>query len=339
MRIDLIPATGRFYKANLHSHTNVSDGHVSPEELKKIYKDHGYSIVAFTDHDVFITHNDLTDGDFLALNGYELAVRAPSYPEYALNLHMCWIALDPEKKVQKYYYKTKFIEKNPDTICLDPNMEPLVREYTGEYISDLMKKGREDGFFVTYNHPQWSLETLREYGGFEGMNALEVYNHGCVVAGYEDCDIRVYDEMLRDGKQIYCIASDDCHLSKPVGDRRCDALGGFTMIKAENLDYRTITKALLDGYFYASNGPLIDELFVEDGRIYVRCPAADKIVMNTGHRRASVVYAKEGEPLTEASFELRPNDRYVRISVFDKEGHVARTNAYFPHQVGVEPNV
>ena len=47
---------------------------MSVEEIKKLYKEKGYSVVAFTDHDVFLQHNDLTDGEFLALNGYEMEI-------------------------------------------------------------------------------------------------------------------------------------------------------------------------------------------------------------------------------------------------------------------------
>ena len=39
------------FKANLHSHSTLSDGKLSPAELKKIYKEHGYSVLAVTDHD------------------------------------------------------------------------------------------------------------------------------------------------------------------------------------------------------------------------------------------------------------------------------------------------
>ena len=34
------------YKANLHSHSNLSDGELTPEQLKEAYKSHGYSILS-----------------------------------------------------------------------------------------------------------------------------------------------------------------------------------------------------------------------------------------------------------------------------------------------------
>ena len=35
MRQELLPARGKFYKANLHMHTTISDGELTPEEVKK----------------------------------------------------------------------------------------------------------------------------------------------------------------------------------------------------------------------------------------------------------------------------------------------------------------
>ena len=54
----LLPENG-FYKANLHSHTTVSDGALTPEEAKKAYQAEGYSIVAFTDHHKYAWHREL----------------------------------------------------------------------------------------------------------------------------------------------------------------------------------------------------------------------------------------------------------------------------------------
>ena len=39
MKRYLLPETGTFYKANLHCHSNLSDGKLSPAQIKKIYMD------------------------------------------------------------------------------------------------------------------------------------------------------------------------------------------------------------------------------------------------------------------------------------------------------------
>ena len=61
MKTYLLPENGTFYKANLHCHTTISDGRMTPEEVKNAYKEQGYSIVAYTDHDVFIPHPELCE--------------------------------------------------------------------------------------------------------------------------------------------------------------------------------------------------------------------------------------------------------------------------------------
>ena len=76
MRKYLLPDSGNFYKANLHVHTTVSDGQMTPEEIKRIYKEHGYSIVAFTDHEIMVPEPHLTDGEFLAITSTEISVNS-----------------------------------------------------------------------------------------------------------------------------------------------------------------------------------------------------------------------------------------------------------------------
>ena len=71
-RIELLPRVYGSYKANLHCHTTYSDGNLSPEQVKEHYKANGYSVVAFTDHNVLIDHSALNDKDFLALVGLEV---------------------------------------------------------------------------------------------------------------------------------------------------------------------------------------------------------------------------------------------------------------------------
>ena len=71
----LISPDKKQYKANLHCHSTYSDGAKTPEELKEMYRAHGYSILAITDHETPQSHTDLTDEDFLMLTGYECYIR------------------------------------------------------------------------------------------------------------------------------------------------------------------------------------------------------------------------------------------------------------------------
>lgn len=59
MKKYLLPEKGDFYKANLHCHTNISDGKYTPEEIKEIYKSRGYHVVAYTNHNSYNYHKEL----------------------------------------------------------------------------------------------------------------------------------------------------------------------------------------------------------------------------------------------------------------------------------------
>lgn len=335
MKKYLLPPNGRFYKANLHCHSTVSDGRLTPEEIKKYYMEHGYSVVAYTDHDILIPHDELAEEDFLPLHGYEMEINAYWDGDFTLTktCHMCLIALERDNLKQacwhrenylfgnapKYREQAQFYEEEPD----------YVRTYTPECISNMMKKGREHGFFVTYNHPVWSMEERDQYINYHNMHAMEICNYGCVVGGYDDYVPAIYDEMLRAGKRIYCIAADDNHNYGGVTGPASDSFGGFTMIKADKLDYRTITEALEKGHFYASQGPEIKALWYEDGKLHIECGPVKSIVFSFGTRRTEAFYAPGGEYLTSAQIPVVDNCIYVRVTVTDENGKPANTNAYF----------
>ena len=326
MKKYLLPEEGSFYKANLHCHSTVSDGRWSPARLKQEYMAKGYSVIAYTDHDVLIPHPELTDEHFVALSGYEMEIdEVRQDGKQGKCCHMCLVAIEPDNVKQVCWHRTKYLFGNARNhreqvqFHDEPDYE---RSYTHECISDMMRRGREAGFFVTYNHPVWSLEDFRDYSGYEGMHAMEICNWGCVVEGYDDYVPQVYDDLLRLDKRIYCIGADDNHNSIE------DSFGAFTVIKAPKLEYRAITQALLDGHFYASQGPEIQALWVEDSRIHIRCSDAREIQCNYDIRRA-YCSRSEDEPLREASFPLPEKASYVRLTVTDFEGKHANTNAYW----------
>jgi hypothetical protein len=246
---------------------------------------------------------------------------------------MCLIALDPDNYQQVCYHRERYLFGNSpkyrDLIQFDASQPDFVREYTPECISTMMKTGRENGFFVTYNHPTWSLETYEQYTKYRGMHAMEIVNYSCLDMGFEDYNPRVYDEILRTGNRIFCIAADDNHNGE--GDRKYhDSFGGFTVIRADKLDYRTITRALENGDFYASMGPEIHDLYVEDNTVYITCSPVKQITLHCGVRRCKRVAARDGEYLTEASFPIDPEGNiYFRLAVHDENGNHANTSAYF----------
>ena len=332
MKKYLLPETGNFYKANLHCHSTVSDGKWTPAQIKENYMEQGYSIVAYTDHDVLIPHPELTDDKFLALNGCEFEVDEMGiWGKDRKNCHFCAISLDVDNITQPCWHREKYQFSNAvnyrDKVKFDDSESDWEREYSSEYISKMMQNCVEKGFFVTYNHPTWSMEGCKDYMGYNGMHAMEICNYGCVVVGYDEHNSKEYDEMLRGGKRIYCVATDDNH------NGRADSFGGFTMIKAEQLEYRTITKALEDGNFYASEGSIINELWYENGKVHISFEPAREAFITKGVRKSQISKTENGELITEAVFDMEDDDIYFRITVVGEDGKRAYTNAYFMDEI------
>ena len=339
MKKYLLPEKGNFYKANLHCHTTISDGKLTPEEVKALYMKHGYSVVAFTDHDILIPHQELKDEHFLPLNGYEVEVNEPSNGrefKHIKTCHMCFVALDPDNLKQVCWHKDKYLFGNaPGYIdkSVHDDDENYIREYSHEGVNDMIRKARENGFFVTYNHPRWSLEEYPDYMGYEGMNAMEIANYGCIVAGFPEYNPQIYDDILRSGKRIFCIGADDNHNDFEIDGPYMDSCGAFTVIKAEKLEYRDITRALEQGHFYASQGPEIKELWYEDGNLFVKTSPARKITFSFGSRKAMSFYGTDEDPITEASLAIPSDSGFVRVTVLDEHGLPANTNAYFTDEL------
>jgi hypothetical protein len=337
MKKYFLPEGMNSYKANLHCHSTVSDGARTPEEIKELYKKQGYSIVAYTDHNIMLPHPELKDEEFLPLTGVEFDISNDTGDtSEGETCHFNFIALDENMDITPFWnrevYAPKFKESSLSLIKVDESLPDFKREYTIDCISGMMEYGRENGFFVTYNHPYWSYETYPRYMGYHGMHAMEIINTisrtGTGIYEYND---KVYDEMLRGGKQIFCIAADDCHIKFPFGHRKCDACRSYTVIKAEKLDYPTISRALINGDFYSSEGPVIKSLWYEDGKVCIETEPVDKIVFTTNPGRGMAYFdeSENGSGLTYAEHPFTEKNNYIRITINDKSGNRAYTNAYF----------
>lgn len=331
MKYWLLPEKGNFYKANLHSHSTVSDGTLSPAEMKELYKSHGYSILCCTDHEIMVPHHDLSDDDFLMLTGFELGFdeEKDDFLE-ARVCDLCVISLSKDNITQPCFHRTKY--HNPERngeISFDEAQADFEREYNSEIINEAIRICREKGFFVTYNHPTWSLEHYEEYIKYSGMNAMEICNFSSFIDGYDEYNGKAYDDFLRKGERIFCIAADDNHNRRDPKCRMWDSFGAFTFIKAEARTYENIADALLKGNFYSSEGPEIYGLWLEGDKLHVECSPADKVTCTVNKRRCMSRYNENTGEITHAVFEIKPSDGYFRVTVTDKNGKKADTNAYF----------
>ena len=331
MKKILLTEQKNFYKANLHCHTTLSDGKLTPNEIKDMYKAHGYSAVAFTDHDIMLPHHELTDDEFVALTGFETEINetgskpTDDFPfRFQKCCHICMIALDPDNDIQPLFNIDDYFVGNSGLykhlVKYDSKNPPYVREYSR--ISEYMQQGRNRGFFVTYNHPAWSMQDYSDYMSYHGMHAMEISNYGCIINGYLDYNPRVYDDILRGGEKIFAVSADDTHGTN-------HAFGGYVMINADTLSYKSLTDALVAGNFYAVNGDggaTISKLWVDNRKIGISCSGAVKISVTTDIRRA---YSVSGDNVKEAEFDIHPDAKYFRIEITDSKGRYTNTNAYF----------
>ena len=328
MKKYLLPHGTNVYKANLHAHTNISDGVLSPEEVKELYKSHGYSVVAYTDHDLLIPHCELCDESFLALPGFEAQFngsnRYPGIPNEK-KCHLCFVGGTTQPCWNEEYAYIGNAKKHRALVAFDEETSPFVREYTPECINTMIKEARKKGFFITYNHPAWSLEDYEQYMKYEGMHAIEIFNYGTEKLGFQSSSPHVYDDILRSGRNIFAVAADDNH-NRPGVD---DSLGGFVMIMAEKLDPDSVMQALFQGDFYASTGPAFHDIYVENDTLFIECSDASSISLTTDGRKTKYVHSENGDMLNEAAFALDFDFRYFRITVKDLKGNYAYTNAFF----------
>ncbi len=333
MKRYLLPKDKNFYKVNLHCHTTCTDGHCTPEQIKEAYKKMGYSAVAFTDHEMLIAHNDLTDSEFVALHGYEIAVNEPvkmpfdDIKTYHIN------AIYKSKDFEKMLYFNpghcfKCPPELPPTVKYDRFLEK--KEYSVEWINKMAKELSEAGYFVNYNHPGWSLQTAEDYLPLKNFYGFEVHNTSAKGTSYTFTD---YYNMLNRGDQnVVPIASDDNHNScgfENIYDSAVsDSFGGYNVIAADKLTYEDLIKGLENKDVYASTGVEIKSLYIENNHLFIDCSPASEIIMYRGGRRAWDRVLDKNGGITHAEIGIHPETKFLLVKIKNNKGEFAVTRAY-----------
>ena len=237
----LFPQVDHFYKANLHTHSTISDGKLTPEEVKEAYKALGYQILCLTDHNTTANHSDMNEPDFLMLTGVEINVNAPNKDAiggqtYHLNLiskqpNNLW---SPSKVDIRFPQAAKYTEKI--------NFEEMDLQCNPDSINAMIAKANEKGFLVMYNHPTWSCQTYPDYAPLKGLWGMELRNTECCALGHNENNFRVYKDLLTLGNRIYPLGTDDMHSPRALGQ-------SWIMVGAANLSYDSVIEALEKGYF------------------------------------------------------------------------------------------
>lgn len=285
---------GRFWRGNLHTHTTLSDGALSPSDTVAFYRDAGYDFVAITDHFRAEYGFPLTDTRSLRAPGFTTLLGAELHAPRTL-LALEWHIL---------------------AVGLPVGFPPADRGETGPLLA---RRARRAGAFIGMAHPAASLLTATDAESLDAAHAVEVYN---AVSAQEDradswhlCDV-----LLARGHRLSAYAADDAHFHPR------DPPGGvaWVQVRATSLEPSALLKALKAGDYYSSTGPTLHGVSVHDGHVTVRCSPADRVLVTGGRPGKQVVF---GDGLTECTLPVAMfTDTYFRVTVVDKDGGRAWTN-------------
>ena len=304
MTLDAFTAPGRFYRGNIHCHSTNSDGVLPPAEVCRRYRMEGYDFISLTDHFVGRFGYPVTDTvpyrteGFTTIPGVEAHAGAMSNGEI---WHILGIGLPPDFE--------------PPNV---PDFQPRPDQETGPEIARRMA---EAGAFVSITHPDWSQLTLEDARLIDAAHAVEVYNHGCQVEADRGRGHHIADWLLTEGRHVGLIATDDSHFWDP------DAFGGWVMVKAEALEPEALLAALKAGHYYASQGPELHGITVEEDHVVVQSSSVTRMILQGGTSRTSHLW---GRDLTEGRIPRQKlaGSSYLRVTVIDAEGRAAWSNPF-----------
>lgn len=307
----MLKRDGNFFKANLHSHSTHSDGLLTREEIIRLYKEQGYSIIMFSEHEIYTDTTAYDSDDFLVLPGIE---RSISLPDREL-FHIQGIYND-RAVCEKRYQDGEHIEI--------PEYESM------ESVQKIIDELKAHGNFVMINHPYWSFNTQEHIDALSNYDFMELYNHGCEVESNIGLSEIFYDHALRKEK-IYAIAGDDNHNGHRYqkGIFMNDSFGGWIVIQGDALTRSAISDALAQGSFYSSQGPELYELSLSDeGVVHVECSPCSSIVFKSYPRRGYRFKEDEGL-ITHCDYQLKGGEQWVRVICMDEQGRCAWSNPFF----------
>ena len=287
--MNLFASDKPFFKGNLHCHTTVSDGKLTPAQCKDFYRSRGYDFLSITDHRKLSEPTHMEDG-MLVLSGIEMDYFLPGEV-----LHLVGVGMSEELAQHD-------LSRNPQTAI------NLYNRYGGRAI---------------LAHPAWSLNTVTTITGLYGLAAAEIYNSASTYPwnGDRADSSNVLDAAAAHGSFLRFVASDDSHWYAGEAGR------SFTMVQADELTQESLFEAMDAGRFYCSQGPLIRQITVEENQISVECSAAERVIFysNLAWANNRCVTAPG---MTSASYTAHPEngETFVRIQVMDANGLSAWSN-------------
>ena len=230
---------GQWLRGNLHTHTTLTDGQCSVQDVVKDYASRGYDFLAITDHDrvadreLYKTCADEA-GDMVLIPGNEIS---------AGGAHI--VHIDPDRLI-----------------------EPL--EDRQEVISQI---GDSHGFAIVAHPNAWGrfnhcpIELMEEWQGYLGMEILNTLGWGAGNA----YALNKWDLLLSKGRRVLGFANDDSHSPEMVAK-------AWNVAYVKDRSPQSIVSALAKGAFYASSGVTITDIQVDGRHVVIETEDAHRIV-------------------------------------------------------------
>jgi hypothetical protein len=300
---------GRFWRGNLHTHSNLSDGALEPKAVVDAYKAAGYDFMQLSEHFIDNFAWPIADTRAFRSNSFTTLIGA--------ELHA------PETRVGELWHIVAA------GLPLD-----FRKNLKGETGAELAARAREAGAFIGIAHPAWSQLTIEDGRAIDAAHAVEIYNHGCAIENDRGDGWYLLDQMLTEGHRLSAFATDDAHFKTP------DHFGGWVHVKAESLDPDALLESLKQGLYYSSMGPQIHAIEMNGKEISIACSPVDTITVLCGTSRTMV---RNGRAITEASFDLaklekgwllKKQSAWFRVVVIDNGGKRAWSNPIWWDEIG-----
>ncbi len=303
-------ADGLWAKGNTHTHTTISDGNASPEEVVQWYKDHGYQFLVLSDHDRmapldFFEKN--SDANFILIPGVELSVLRH---KGNASIHLNAIG-----------------NRTPS--------KSIVRTKAGEALAENIDQIRKAGAIPQVNHPSFHLNDRGAANVLIGTLLMETYNHSSrsdeMGSMHQPIFEAAWDVALTAGKRVYGVAADDTHDYKTFGPKRANPGGGWVMVRVVKLTQEEIFKSLLAGEFYSSTGVELERHEFDGQCIRVGVkpkPGVTYTIWFIG--RGGMPLNKVTGPTAEYRLKGNPLEAYVRVRIDASDGTKAWTQPVWP---------
>ncbi len=323
----------QWFKGNTHTHSNNRGGDSTPGEVAQWYRQHDYDFLVISDH------NYLANIGILQQEIDRLIKKEEKKP----------FLLVPGEEVSN----SITIQERRHVIHVNGiGTNRTIGSLEGDSVRHLMQitidEVHDAGGFPHVNHPNfyWSLtaddlysmKRLRHFEIFNGHPAVNVYG-GSQQPSLEE----LWDDLLSRGRIYYGVATDDAHAFKEWGRHLSNPGRGWIVVRAHELSRKALIEAMRAGHFYASTGVQLDDVSMTENSLRLKIKQEEFSEpgksQNAAHYRTYFIgqggkILKIDESL-EPSYQLQPQDLYIRAKVASSNGTHAWTQPLFTPSQGV----